>query len=297
MADFRYPFKSITLCCIQPKKRIYAPMKFNKVLVFEKQANFEASRVAAELGNCLVDLGCELVDSSDASLFPTADIAIVVGGDGTMLHVARQVAPFDIPIAGVNLGRLGFLVDIRRDDMHDTLQKILQGQYRSEARIMLRAEIFRSGQSIHASEALNDVVISKGELARLIEFETLIDEYHVNTARADGIIIATPTGSTAYALSANGPILHPTLESVALVPICPHTLSNRPLVINSTSTVRIRMLDSGQQNTYVSFDGQSSVKLQDGDYVDIGMAEHRVRLLRPLEHSHYDVLRAKLGWG
>ena len=270
---------------------------FKNIVVFEKRNDPDAAQAAEELKRCILDLGGNVIDKNDQDRLPTSDIAVVVGGDGTLLDVSRRVAALDIPIAGINLGRLGFLVDIQREDMHETLKHILNGQYREEKRIMLSAEIFRAGQSIHASEALNDIVVSKGELARLIEFETLIDDYHVNSARADGIIVATPTGSTAYALSANGPILHPTLEAIALVPICPHTLSNRPLVINSSSIVRVRMLDSGLQNTHVSFDGQSSVRLQDGDEVKIGMSNHRVRLLRPLEHSHYDVLRAKLGWG
>lgn len=272
-------------------------LKFNKIIIFEKRNDPDAAEAAAELGRCVLDLGAELLANDDDRQVAQADIAIVVGGDGTLLDISRRVAPLDIPIAGVNLGRLGFLVDIQREAMHVTLKHILDGQYREEKRIMLGAEILRAGQSIHSSEALNDIVVSKGELARLIEYETLVDDYHVNSARADGIIVATPTGSTAYALSANGPILHPTLEAIALVPICPHTLSNRPLVINSSSTVTIRMLDSGLQNTYVSFDGQSSIRLQDGDEVAIGMSKHRVRLLRPLDHSHYDVLREKLGWG
>ena len=272
-------------------------LKFNKIIIFEKRNDPDAAEAAAELGRCVLDLGAELLANDDDRQVAQADIAIVVGGDGTLLDISRRVAPLDIPIAGVNLGRLGFLVDIQREAMHITLKHILDGQYREEKRIMLGAEMLRAGRSIHSSEALNDIVVSKGELARLIEYETLVDDYHVNSARADGIIVATPTGSTAYALSANGPILHPTLEAIALVPICPHTLSNRPLVINSSSTVTIRMLDSGLQNTYVSFDGQSSVRLQDGDEVAIGMSKHRVRLLRPLDHSHYDVLREKLGWG
>jgi NAD+ kinase len=150
---------------------------------------------------------------------------------------------------------------------------------------------------IHQSEALNDVVVSKGELGRLIEFETHVDGTSVNSARADGIIVATPTGSTAYALSANGPILDPQLEAITLVPICPHTLSFRPLVINCRSKVCIRMLDSGHQNSYLSCDGQSGVRLQDGDTLDIRMSDHRVKLLHPVTYSRFDVLRAKLGWG
>ncbi len=271
---------------------------FKTVSVFSRHNDPSARTVADQLQECLLKLGCEVKRQKNEDAVNTvADLVIVVGGDGTLLHIARQIAVQDIPLAGINLGRLGFLVDIPREDMEKILQEILHGSYQQEERIMLHASLSRGGEVIHSAEALNDVVVSKGELARLIEFETLVDDTHVNSARADGIIIATPTGSTAYALSANGPILAPELEAIALVPICPHTLSFRPLVIRSQSRVFIRMLDSGQDNSYLSFDGQSAVRLQDGDTVDIKMAEHRVKLLRPVKHSHYDVLRAKLGWG
>jgi len=271
---------------------------FKTVSVFSRHNDPSARTVADQLQECLLKLGCEVNRQKNEDAVNTAaDLAIVVGGDGTLLHIARQIAVQDIPLAGINLGRLGFLVDIPREDMEKILQEILHGSYQQEERIMLHASLSRGGEVIHRAEALNDVVVSKGELARLIEFETLVDDTHVNSARADGIIIASPTGSTAYALSANGPILAPELEAIALVPICPHTLSFRPLVIRSQSRVFIRMLDSGQDNSYLSFDGQSAIRLQDGDTVDIKMAEHRVKLLRPVNHSHYDVLRAKLGWG
>jgi NAD+ kinase len=271
---------------------------FKTIIVFSRHKDPKAEAVADELQDCLVGFGCNVLrDNNGGNDVSAADLAIVVGGDGTLLHVARQVARHDIPLAGINLGRLGFLVDIPREGMQGTLAEMLNGNYREEQRIMLSAQITRDGQSLHHAEALNDVVVSKGELARLIEFETLVDDVHVNTARADGIITATPTGSTAYALSANGPILVPTLQAITLVPICPHTLSFRPLVINSNSHVRIRMLDTGHNNTYASFDGQSAIRLQDNDTIDISMSQHRVRLLRPVSHSHYEVLRAKLGWG
>ena len=271
---------------------------FKTVSVFSRHNDPVARTVADELQECLVKLGCTVNrHHNDEAGNASSELAIVVGGDGTLLHIARNIASRDIPLVGINLGRLGFLVDIAREDMEKALSEILHGSYQQEVRIMLNASLSRAGKVIHRAEAFNDVVVSKGELARLIEFETLVDGTHVNTARADGIIVATPTGSTAYALSANGPILAPELEAITLVPICPHTLSFRPLVISSISNVCIRMLDSGQDNSYLSFDGQSAVRLQDGDVVDIKMADHRVKLLRPVKHSHFDVLQAKLGWG
>jgi len=274
------------------------PPEFRHVIIYTKHNHPEAARVAGQVEACLATMGCDVLHAGGDEPPPaSADLVIVVGGDGTLLHVARMTAPFGIPVAGVNLGRLGFLVDIARESMEEILGQIQRGRYHREDRLMLRAEIRRAGEIIHQSEALNDVVVSKGELSRLIEFETVIDDCHVNSARADGVIVATPTGSTAYALSAGGPILHPTLEAIAVVPICPHTLSNRPLVVNSSSHLRVRMLDTGQQNTYVSFDGQFSLRLQDGDCVDIVRSERRVKLLRPFGHNHFDVLRAKLGWG
>lgn len=271
---------------------------FKTVSVFSRHNDPVAKAVADQLEEWLLNMGCHVKrQHNDEAGNVSADLAIVVGGDGTLLHVAREIAPNDIPLAGINLGRLGFLVDIPREEMEITLREILHGNYQKEERILLSASLCRANETIHQAEALNDVVVSKGELARLIEFETLVDNTHVNTARADGIIVASPTGSTAYALSANGPILAPELEAITLVPICPHTLSFRPLVIDSRSNVRIKLLDSGRDNSYVSFDGQSAVRLQDGDVVDIKMSRHRVQLLRPVNHSHFDVLRAKLGWG
>jgi NAD+ kinase len=232
-----------------------------------------------------------------ANIGKDIDLGIVVGGDGTLLNVARELAPHRVPIIGVNLGRLGFLTDIQADSMIAEIGKILDGDFQTESRMLLYAEIMRKGHIVHTANAFNDVVVTKGELARLIEFETYVDGEFVNSTRGDGIIVATPTGSTAYALSAGGPILTPTLEAIALVPICPHTLSNRPIVVPSDSIVEILMTGIANQRAHVTFDGQSSFSLEDHDRVYVRRAEIEVELVHPSGRSHFDVLRIKLHWG
>lgn len=225
------------------------------------------------------------------------DLAVVVGGDGTMLNVARALAADEVPLLGVNLGRLGFLTDIAADRMIEEVGKILDGDYEHETRFLLHAEIMRTGKIVHSSKAFNDVIISKGGLSRLIEFETYIDGEFVNSMHADGIIAATPTGSTAYALSAGGPILHPTLAAIVLVPICPHTLSDRPIVVGSDSVVEILMTGIRQQSAHVTFDGQTSFELQENDRIYVRRAPRPVHLIHPSSRNHYEVLRMKLHWG
>ncbi|MFQ5936458.1 MAG: NAD(+)/NADH kinase, partial [Acidiferrobacterales bacterium] len=225
------------------------------------------------------------------------DLAIVVGGDGTLLNVARSLANFEVPLIGVNLGRLGFLTDIPPESMIEDIGKMLDGNYVEEQRSLLSAEIERDGKVVHTSNAFNDVIINKGELSRLIEFETYLDEQFINSMLADGIIVATPTGSTAYALSAGGPLLHPTLAAIVLVPICPHTLSDRPIVVSSNSVVRIVMAGRGQQRAHVTFDGQLHHALRNHDQIRVLRASRTVHLWHPAGRNHYDVLRAKLHWG
>ncbi len=225
------------------------------------------------------------------------DVAIVIGGDGTLLSVARHLADFEVPLIGVNLGRLGFLTDIPAENMTAELGPILDGDYQVEERCLLCADIIRNGETVHTSKAFNDVVVNKGELARLIEFETYLDGHFVNSMLADGIIIATPTGSTAYALSAGGPLLHPTLPAIVLVPICPHTLSDRPIVVSSDSVVEIVMTGTREQRANVTFDGQLHHPLRDHDRISVRRAPKPVRLWRPSGRNHFDVLRAKLQWG
>jgi NAD+ kinase len=226
----------------------------------------------------------------------TIDLAIVIGGDGTLLNVARQMAPCGVPIIGVNLGRLGFLADIAPDVMGDQIGRILDGDYQLERRLLLHVEIMRKGKIVQEASALNDVVISKGEIARLIEFEIYLDGEFVIDSRADGVIVSSPTGSTAYAMSAGGPILHPTLAAISLVPICPHTLSFRPIVVSSDSTIETVIVGQSAQ-ARVTCDGQVNFPLDVGDRIYVRRAENPVELIHPSNRSHFDVLRAKLFWG
>jgi len=225
------------------------------------------------------------------------DLAIVIGGDGTLLHVARKLTERSVPLIGVNLGRLGFLTDIPAENMIESIEKILGGEFETEERFLLSAEIMRAGKIVTTSVAFNDVIIGKGELSRMIELEVLDDGEFVHSMRGDGIIIATPTGSTAYAMSAGGPILHPELQAITLVPICPHTLSNRPIVVGADSVIEIVIKSVNQQCAYVTFDGQENYALEQEDRIYIRKADTPVHLLHPAGRSHYDVLRAKLHWG
>ncbi|MDH3280265.1 MAG: NAD(+)/NADH kinase, partial [Gammaproteobacteria bacterium] len=192
------------------------------------------------------------------------DLGIVIGGDGTMLHVARALALHAVPVVGVNMGRLGFLTDIAMADMYEDIGRILDGEYSTEERIMLHVEVKRDNQVLDSHMALNDMVIGKSELERLIEIRTFVDGEFVTSARSDGVIIATPTGSTAYALSAGGPILTPQLRAIIMVPICPHTLSNRPIALQDTSVIDLTLVDVCGHCAHVSVDGQIKYHL-DGD--------------------------------
>lgn len=223
------------------------------------------------------------------------DLAIVLGGDGTILNIARVLADHPVPLIGVNQGRLGFLADVSIDTMLATLDEMLDGQYIAEDRIMLESHLERHGDICDAAYAFNDVVVSKGSAGRLIEFEVYIDDKFVYSQRADGLVVATPTGSTAYALSAGGPILHPTLEAFVLTPVCAHTLSARPIAVNSHSEIEINLIHA--DDARVHFDGQRHRDLIVGDRVAVRRAKNTIRLLHPAEHNYYDTLRQKLHWG
>ena len=232
-----------------------------------------------------------------ATIGKKIDLAVVIGGDGTLLNVARRLAADRVPIIGVNQGRLGFLTDIQANEMIREIEKILDGDFRSEDRLLLHAEIMRKGKIVHEANAFNDVIINKGKLARMIEFETYLDGELVNSARGDGIIVASPTGSTAYALSAGGPILHPTLPALVLVPICPHTFSNRPIVVSADSVIEVVLMGPEAQHAQVTFDGQLNYPLENNDRIYVRRFQTPVQLLHPSGHSHYDMLRDKLHWG
>jgi NAD+ kinase len=223
-----------------------------------------------------------------------ANLAIVLGGDGTMLNIARKLAPFGVPLVGINQGRLGFLTDLSIDTMEETLGSMLEGQYIAERRMLLCAEVFRDDNTLFDSLALNDVAVSRGVGGNMIEFEVRINGEYVYSLRSDGLIVATPTGSTAYALSSGGPILHPGLDLIALVPVSPHTLSNRPIVVGPDAVVEILMHRTAV--ALVHSDSHSHFDLRENDRVVVRRSPHTVTLLHPSNHSYYRMLREKLGW-
>ncbi len=233
---------------------------------------------------------------SRAHIPSLVDVIVVLGGDGTMLGVARLVGDKGIPILGVNLGGLGFITEVNRDEIFDAVEKALSGSCSVEERIMLTAFVVRHGEKISDFIVLNDVVVNKGALARIIDLETYINNSYVTTFKADGLIIATPTGSTAYSLSAGGPILYPTLKSIVLTPICPHTLTNRPIVLPDDFTIEI-ILRSESEDVFLTLDGQVGFSLKKDDIIEIRKSAFTTRLLIPCERDYFQILRTKLKWG
>lgn len=223
------------------------------------------------------------------------DLIIVIGGDGTLLQAARLLATHDVCLLGINLGRLGFLTDISPLEMEKYLGEILDGAYDSEDRFLIYAEVYRDQQYLSCCNALNDIAIHRGNISHLLTFETTINGHFVNCQCADGLVVATPTGSTAYALSAGGPIIHPSLNALVLVPICPHTLSSRPLVINGDSCIKITISYDRIEQAQLNGDGVLCQTLIPGDYIIIEKRQY-IRLIHPQKHDHYAMLRAKLGW-
>ena len=232
--------------------------------------------------------------ASYRSIGEQADVAIVLGGDGSMLMAARQLAETGVPLVGVNQGRLGFMTDLARDTMLDGMADLLDGNFKGEERFLLEAEVLRGGGRAFHTLALNDVVVNKGELGRMIEFAVSIDGEFIYNQRSDGLIIATPTGSTAYALSANGPILHPAVPGIALVPLCPHALSNRPITVSDASRIEIAV--HPPHSARVHADGQARFELAAGDRVRVARSNSSIRFLHPLGYSYFAMLREKLHW-
>lgn len=231
-----------------------------------------------------------------AALATNCDLAIVVGGDGTLLNASRSLAAANVPILGVNLGRLGFLADVSPNEMCERLNEILAGEYEEEQRSLLHAVISRGDEVVSESDALNDVVVHKWDIARMIEVDTYINDRFLNTVRADGLIVSTPTGSTAYALSGGGPILDPGLDALVLVPICPHTLSNRPIVVSDQVQIDIRLHGDSDSKAQITCDGQVNFSLIGGDLIRIRRNNHALHLIHPRGHDHFDTMRKKLHW-
>ena len=232
----------------------------------------------------------------DTSIPDTVDLVVVLGGDGTLLGAARKVGRYGLPILGVNLGGLGFLTEIPLEMLYKDIEKVITGQVTVEPRLMLQASVLRNGEEKCRFSVLNDVVINKGALARIIDLRVSIDGHFLTTFRSDGLIISTPTGSTSYNLSAGGPILYPDLEALILTPICPFTLTHRPIIVPDTAVIEVQM---GKHNEEVilTFDGQVGFDLMAHDRVIISKSEKKLKLIKSPDQDYYDILRTKLKWG
>ncbi|MFZ3214975.1 MAG: NAD(+)/NADH kinase [Candidatus Acidiferrales bacterium] len=224
------------------------------------------------------------------------DLLIVLGGDGTLLAAARALRGHNVPILAVNLGGLGFLSSVTLDEMYPVLETILEGKHRSSERMMLEAAILYSDKPAERLTALNDAVANKAALSRMLDFDVHVDHHHVGRYRADGLIVATPTGSTAYSLAAGGPIIHPDLQAFVITPICPHMLTNRPLVVPDTAQVELDFSASGEP-VFLTLDGQIGFQLQPQDRVVISKAATKVQVVSPPRKNYYEILRSKLRWG
>ena len=248
----------------------------------------------SETGDCIGPLTVQTQQREE--LPARSDLLIVLGGDGTLLSAARLVANRPVPILAVNLGGLGFLTTVSLDDLYEILEEVFLGKNRVSERVLLDAQIVRGGDVIRRQIALNDAVLNKAALARIMDVELRVDSEYVTTYKADGLILSTPTGSTAYSLSAGGPIVYPTVEAFVVTPICPHTLTNRPLVIPDTAQIEIDF-QSEDDAVFLTLDGQIGIELMRKDRIVVRKAPEKLRLVIPSKKTYYQVLRNKLKWG
>ncbi|OGW51549.1 MAG: NAD(+) kinase [Nitrospirae bacterium RBG_19FT_COMBO_42_15] len=275
---------------IKPRKP-EAKDVLNKLITWLESHKIEAV-LDVDTAN-IVNIKSKYQKSQIASL---VDMIIVLGGDGTLLGVARLTIEKGIPILGVNLGGLGFLTEVTLDELYPTLEKVINGEFIIDERMMLMTHIHRQGETLAQSPVLNDIVINHGIVARMIILDIFVNSQFVTSLRGDGLIISTPTGSTAYSLSAGGPIIHPTVSAIMLTPVCPHTLTNRPIVIPSNVKIEA-ILKTEDEGAMVTFDGQVGFSLKKEDIVEVHSAEARIKLIRSPEKNYYEVLRKKLKWG
>jgi NAD+ kinase len=268
--------------------------EFQKVAVLGRRGDARVAEPMSVLITHLTEAGIEVLPEEQVA---QADLVIAVGGDGTMLYAGSLTRENDIPLLGINRGRLGFLADVMTDDMLPSVDHILAGDYTVESRLLLSADLQRANGEVVTAIAFNDVVLQRSETGRMVDFETSVAGQFVNTHSGDGLIVATPTGSTAYALSCGGPIVEPHLDAMVVVPICPHTLTDRPLVIAASQPIRIRLLNREHTAAAVAIDGHSIGPISPDDILMISAAENRIRLIHPPGYDFYGILRSKLLWG
>lgn len=281
--------------------------RIEKVGIVVKPANDEALRTAGELSAWLSKRGVTVVGEpyqgsgkpGNDQAFPMAveaDLIVVLGGDGTMISTARLIGDAEVLVLGINYGSLGYLTDFLIEEMYLALEAIFEGNFEVDSRVMLSAEHRRNGEMLAKGRVLNDVVVNKAALARIIEIEASLNTHFVNSFRADGLIVATPTGSTAYNLSAGGPIVYPSMNAIVLTPICPFTLTNRPIVIPDTAEIELKLLNENE-GVVLTLDGQTGYPMKGGDTVAIRKSKTTLNLVQPPNRNYFDVLRNKLKWG
>ncbi|MDU0458830.1 MAG: NAD(+)/NADH kinase [Geobacteraceae bacterium] len=285
-------------------------MHLKSVAIFAKRHDPRCQGVADDLINWLEEKNClPLVESdlarligyagafSDEDIREQAELVVVLGGDGTLISVARLFSGKDVPIVGVNLGSLGFLTEVTVEELYPLLDRCLRGEPRVSERMMLEVTVCREDQEIEKCHVLNDMVINKGALARIVDLETKVNRHFLTTYKADGLIISTPTGSTGYSMSAGGPIIHPLMSCIVITPICPHTLTNRPIVVTDESIISITIASSFDEKVYLTLDGQVGFKLMQGDTIEVRKALKTTSLVMSRERDYFEILRTKLKWG
>lgn len=284
---------------------------FNKIGLIVSSTNNNIQTALTELIDCLEAHGRHIIlDTHCAKLLANprhsvheadtlgqyCDLVIAIGGDGTMLMASRLLCDFNVPLLGVNLGRIGFLADIPADNIKPNIDKILNGDYVEDIRFLLRGQVLREEKCVYESHAFNDVVVQRWNIARLIELTTSINGIFIHTHRSDGMIISTPTGSTAYALAGGGPVIHPLLNALLLVPICPHSLTNRPIIVSGDSCIEVTVETQKADQARLTFDGDIKFKLEPADRIRIKKKDKKIRLIHPPGHDQFHILREKLHW-
>ncbi|NLY43562.1 MAG: NAD(+)/NADH kinase [Clostridiaceae bacterium] len=254
--------------------------KFNKEIVLDKHV---ADLLQIKNGK-----------NEQSELFESVDLAIVLGGDGTLLNVARQAAPYGVPILGINLGNLGFLVELEKDNLEESFKKLFAGEYMIDQRMMIEGTLYREGKALDTFIALNDIGVTRGSLSRIITLKIFVNDQFVDFFTADGVVVSTPTGSTAYSLSAGGPIVDPDMSIILITPICPHTLHSRSIIVPEDKSIYVHIADVHQHDAMITVDGQQGYKLQPKDIIAIKKSSDFTRLIRIYQRSFYDVLRRKL---
>lgn len=285
----KFPFQNVALIGKHKAPEIAGPLLRLAAFLASRGLHVVVDSLTAEQIDACPYPAMNLDEMANA-----VDLAIVIGGDGTMLNIARTLSPHQVPLVGVNQGRLGFLTDLTLDNMQDSMTAMLDGKFITEQRLLLLARVLRNDVEVFSGLAFNEVAVHRNHISSMVEFEVRVDGEYLYNQRADGLIVATPTGSTAYAMSAGGPILHPSLDVIELVPVCPHTLSNRPVVVKSSSVLEILMHRTGDIS--VRFDSHTNYDLELHDKIIVTRHPEPACLLHPVGHSYYHTLREKLLW-